>query len=45
VEARGPCRLIRLEPTRLFELAAENLGLVPGLLEAGLLLDPGTISA
>jgi HEAT repeat protein len=32
--SRGPCRLVRLEPTRLFEIAGENLGLVPGLLEA-----------
>ncbi|MDD9417937.1 tryptophan synthase subunit alpha, partial [Staphylococcus aureus] len=28
VEARGPCRLVRLEPTRLFELAGEHLALI-----------------
>lgn len=36
--ARGPCDLVRLEPTRLFELAGENLALIPGLLDASRLL-------
>ena len=34
VAAAGPCRLIRLEPTRLFEVAAENPGLILGLVDA-----------
>jgi len=38
VEARTACRLVRLEPTRLFELAGENLTLIPGLLDASQLL-------
>jgi hypothetical protein len=45
VEARGPCRLVRLEPTRLFELAGENLALIPGLLDACRLLSRDTTSA
>lgn len=40
VEAAGACRLVRLEPTRLFELAGENLSLIPGLLAASRLLSP-----
>jgi hypothetical protein len=38
VEAVEPCRLVRIEPTRLFELAGENMGLIPGLLRACRLL-------
>ena len=34
VAAAGPCRLVRLEPTRLFEVAGENPGLIPGLVDA-----------
>ena len=45
VAAEGPCRLVRLEPTRLFEVAAENPGLIPGLLDAGRFLARETISA
>jgi hypothetical protein len=45
VEARTPCRLVRLEPTRLFELSAENPVLIPGLLEAGRLLARSAPSA
>lgn len=43
--ATGPCRLVRLEPTRLFELAGENLALIPGLLDACRLLSPDAASA
>ncbi len=45
VEAVGPCRLIRLEPTRLFELAGENLPLIPGLLDACRVLAPEASTA
>ena len=44
VETAGPCRLVRLEPTRLFEVAGENVDLVPGLLDACTLLVPETAS-
>jgi hypothetical protein len=36
---------LRLEPTRLFELAGENLALIPGLLDACRLLGPDAASA
>jgi ATP:ADP antiporter, AAA family len=45
VEGRTPCRLVRLEPTRLFELSAENPALIPGLLEASRLLARNASSA
>lgn len=45
VEAAGACRLVRLEPTRLFELAGENLPLLPGLFAACRLLAPDRDSA
>jgi HEAT repeat protein len=40
VEATGACRLVRLESARLFELAGENLSLIPGLVTASRLLSP-----
>lgn len=42
VEAIGPCRLLRFEPTRLFEIAGENPALIPPLLEAGRSLAPAS---
>lgn len=43
--ARGACHLVRLEPTRLYEVAGENAALVPGLLDACSLLARDAASA
>lgn len=45
VTATLPCRLVRLEPTRLFEVAGESPTLIPGLLHACRTLGQGSSAA